>query len=175
MINKTASSKNVPAWSGATTNISCVADGNPAPRFIWTNSSGVVATSEESGLLQVTPQGGNGFGPYTCTVENNRGKDSLDIQLVKVGMFKDILYKKNLFWTATLFVPQHYTVYKCICNSFAAQFDLSFSNTTVNIYNDCLTTMFEVVKIHLFPQFKWMVRDLYWFICCGYGLNVICL
>ncbi|XP_078353190.1 receptor-type tyrosine-protein phosphatase S-like [Oculina patagonica] len=84
VINVTASSKNVPAWAGATTNLSCVADGNPAPRYIWTNSSGVVATSEEHGILQVTPQGGSGFGPYTCTVENNKGKDYLDIQLVKV-------------------------------------------------------------------------------------------
>lgn len=91
VINKTASSQNVPAWAGATTNLSCVADGNPAPRYIWTNSSGIVATSEENGILRVTPQGGNGFGPYTCTVENNKGKDSLDIRLIKVGRFRCIL------------------------------------------------------------------------------------
>ena len=88
VINKTASSQNVYAWPGATTNLSCVADGNPAPRYIWTNSSGIVATSEENGILRVTPQDRGGFGPYTCTVENNKGKDSLDIQLVRVGKFR---------------------------------------------------------------------------------------
>ena len=88
VINKTASSQNVPAWAGTTTNLSCIADGNPAPRYTWTNSSGIVATSEENGILRVTPQGNNGFGPYTCKVENNKGKDYLDVSLVKVGMFK---------------------------------------------------------------------------------------
>lgn len=87
VINRTASSQDVPAWAGTTTNLTCVADGNPAPRYIWSNSSGQVATSEESGILQVTPQGANGFGPYTCTVQNNKGKDQLDIRLVKVGKF----------------------------------------------------------------------------------------
>lgn len=62
-----------------------MADGNPAPRYTWTNSSGTVATSEVSGLLRVTPQGADGFGPYTCTVENDKGTDSLAISLVKVG------------------------------------------------------------------------------------------
>lgn len=84
-INRTASSQNVPAWSGSTADLSCVADGNPAPRYTWTNSSGTVATSEVSGLLRVTPQGADGFGPYTCTVENDKGTDSLAISLVKVG------------------------------------------------------------------------------------------
>lgn len=86
VINKTASSQDVPVWKGTTANLSCVADGNPAPRYTWTNSSGLVASSEESGILQVTPLDPNGFGPYTCTVENNKGKDSYDIRLVKVGM-----------------------------------------------------------------------------------------
>lgn len=86
VINRTASSQDVPVWAGNTANLSCVADGNPAPRYIWTNSTGHVATSEESGVLQVTPQDSDGFGPYTCTVENSKGKDSYDIRLVKVGM-----------------------------------------------------------------------------------------
>lgn len=84
VINRTASSQDVPVWAGNTANLSCVADGNPAPRYIWTNSTGHVATSEESGVLQVTPQDSDGFGPYTCTVENSKGKDSYDIRLVKV-------------------------------------------------------------------------------------------
>ena len=91
-INRTASSQNVPAWAGATTNLSCVADGNPAPRYVWTNSSGTVATSEANGLLEVTPQGADGFGPYTCTVRNDMGNDQLAISLVKVGK-----YLKNIF------------------------------------------------------------------------------
>ena len=86
VINTTASSKNVPAWAGFSTNLTCVAYGNPAPRYIWRNSSGKVSTSEESGILQVTPQE-DGFGPYTCTVQNSKGTDNLDIRLVKVGRF----------------------------------------------------------------------------------------
>lgn len=84
VINRTASSKNVPAWAGVSTNLTCVAYGNPAPRYIWRNSSGKVSTSEESGILQVTPQE-DGFGPYTCTVQNSKGTDNLDIRLVKVA------------------------------------------------------------------------------------------
>ncbi|KAJ7384342.1 hypothetical protein OS493_022455, partial [Desmophyllum pertusum] len=84
VINKTASSQNVPAWAGTTTDLACIADGNPAPRYTWTNPSGTVATSEENGILRVTPQGNNGFGQYTCTVENNKGKDYLNVSLVKV-------------------------------------------------------------------------------------------
>ena len=85
VINRTASSQDVPAWAGIPTNLSCVAMGNPAPRYEWTKASGVVATSEKSGWLQVTPQEGDGFEPYTCTVENNKGSDSMVIRLVKVG------------------------------------------------------------------------------------------
>ena len=95
-INRTASSQDVPAWAGTTTNLSCVADGNPAPRYIWTNSSGEVATSEENGILQVTPQGAYGFGPYTCRVQNSKGKDHLDIRLVKVGRLKLVTFLKWL-------------------------------------------------------------------------------
>ncbi|XP_068703646.1 contactin-4-like isoform X2 [Montipora foliosa] len=84
VINRTASSKNVPAWAGVSTNLTCVAYGNPAPRYIWRNSSGKVSASEESGILQVTPQE-DGFGPYTCTVQNSKGTDNLDIRLVKAG------------------------------------------------------------------------------------------
>ena len=47
VINKTASSQDVNAWPGVTTNLLCVADGTPAPRYIWTNSSGIVATSAD--------------------------------------------------------------------------------------------------------------------------------
>ncbi|KAK2554980.1 Receptor-type tyrosine-protein phosphatase delta [Acropora cervicornis] len=86
VINRTASSQDVPAWAGIPTNLSCVATANPAPRYEWTKASGVVATSEKSGWLRVTPQEGDGFEPYTCTVENNKGSDSMVIRLVKVGM-----------------------------------------------------------------------------------------
>lgn len=86
VINRTASSQDVPAWAGIPTNLSCVATANPAPRYEWTKASGVVATSEKSGWLQVTPQEGDGFEPYTCTVENNKGSDSMVIRLVKVGI-----------------------------------------------------------------------------------------
>ena len=104
VINRTASSQDVPAWAGTTTNLSCVADGNPAPRYIWTNSSGKVATSEENGILQVTPQGANGFGPYTCTVQNSKGKDQLDIRLVKVGRLKLVTCLK---WLSRSSVKRH--------------------------------------------------------------------
>lgn len=85
VINRTASSQNVPAWVGIPTNLSCVASANPAPRYEWRKSSALVATSEKSGLLQVTPKEGDGFGPYTCTVKNNKGYDNIVIQLIKVG------------------------------------------------------------------------------------------
>lgn len=86
VINRTASSQDVPAWAGIPTNLSCVAFANPAPRYEWTKkASGVVATSEKTGWLQVTPQEEDGFEPYTCTVKNNKGSDSMVIRLVKVG------------------------------------------------------------------------------------------
>ena len=84
-INKTASSQNVPAWPGYPVNLKCTANGNPRPKYIWSNRSGVVAMSESSDILRVVPQDGKGFGPYTCKVENSMGYDSLDITLVKVG------------------------------------------------------------------------------------------
>ena len=101
VINRTASSQDVPAWAATTTNLSCVADANPAPRYTWTNNSGIVATSEENGILQVTPQGANGFGPYTCTVQNSKGKDQLDIRLVRVGRLKLMTFFK---WVSSIII-----------------------------------------------------------------------
>ncbi|XP_068677246.1 receptor-type tyrosine-protein phosphatase S-like isoform X2 [Montipora foliosa] len=95
VINRTASSKNVPAWVGVSTNLTCVAYGNPAPRYIWRNSSGKVSASEESGILQVTPQE-DGFGPYTCTVQNSKGTDNLDIRLVKVAPSKPFGFEADM-------------------------------------------------------------------------------
>ncbi|XP_031554998.1 receptor-type tyrosine-protein phosphatase F-like isoform X2 [Actinia tenebrosa] len=85
IINRTISSQKVAAWVGYTAKLICYADSNPEPKYTWTNASGVVAVSEVTGVLDITPTDDSAFGDYTCEAKNPRGRDSHTITLIKVG------------------------------------------------------------------------------------------
>ena len=79
------SSQRVAAWLTYTVTLICFADGNPQPKYKWTNASGVVHESEEDGTLKITPTDDSAFGDYTCQASNSRGMDSHTVTLIKVG------------------------------------------------------------------------------------------
>ncbi|KAK3755594.1 hypothetical protein QZH41_017585, partial [Actinostola sp. cb2023] len=85
VINRTVSSQRVAAWLGYTATLICFADGNPEPKYKWTNARGLVSESEEDGILKITPTDDSAFGDYTCQATNSRGMDTHMVTLIKVA------------------------------------------------------------------------------------------
>ena len=67
--------------AGTSINIECLANGNPVPQYIWTNSVSGVFTTDRYLILQDINDSKGGI--YTCTAINSLGSANFLI-LVKV-------------------------------------------------------------------------------------------